>query len=285
MIPNRLLFYGPKGCGKSHFAKTLFRELDKLVLGWITVELKKSAILRDPNRNIKDGFEKIKGFEIQGILIEDFDILLDDLSDFKSARMNLLENIKAMDSKQILIATTRNPSDINEKILVDFDEIIPFYYQSKIDRLEILRVHSNIIRNIEFDATVNLNEIAEQTEWFSGKELEDLLVLAQSKNSSNVLSNEDIQDALATIRERINVESRIDEMKRLLDFTLKFCSLKPVREEVINRIKNLKIEFSEKEKIGKSDCADILELKPNFFGLGVNLNSLINRYKKKYYKN
>jgi len=235
--------------------------------------------------NINKDFEKIKGFEIQGILIEDFDILLDDLSDFKSARMNLLENIKAMDSKQILIATTRNPSDINEKILVDFDEIIPFYYQSKIDRLDILRVHSNIIRNIEFDATVNLNEIAEQTEWFSGKELEDLLLLAQSKSSTNVVSNEDILDALATIRERINVESRIDEMKRLLEFTLKFCSLKPVREEVIDRIKNLKIEFSEKEKIGKSDWTDILELKPNFFGLGVNLNSLINRYKKKYYKN
>jgi SpoVK/Ycf46/Vps4 family AAA+-type ATPase len=271
MTSNRLLFYGPKGCGKSYIAKILFGELNKSVSGWTTIELKKSAILRDPDKNIEKVFEKVKRFDVGGILIEDFDIFLDELSNFKSARMNLLENLKALNSKQILIATTRNPYDIDEKIILDFDEIIPFYYQNKNDRLDILKVHSKIIRNIKFDTSVNLNEIAEQTEWFSGEELKDLLALTQNKN--NTICRADILDALTTIKDKINIKTRNDEMKRMLDFTLKYCTLKPAKEDVINCIKNLKIE--------KSDWINIIELKPNFFGLGINLNELINRLKKK----
>ncbi|MBA7490419.1 hypothetical protein ES702_00957 [subsurface metagenome] len=279
MIQNRLLFYGPKGCGKSYFAECFFGELEKLVLGWMTVELKKSAILRDPNRNIEKAFAGVKRFEIRGVLIEDFDSLLDDLTDFKSARRNLLENIKAISGKQILIATTRHPNSIDDKILLDFDDIIPFYYQNKKGRLDILRVHSKIIRDIEFDKSVDLNEIAGQTEWFSGEELEDLIILAQKKSNTNIVSKEDILDTSVTIRDRIIVENRINEVKRLLHFTLKYCTLKPARDELIDYAKNLKIDLSEQAKGDKLDWNKVIELKPNFFGFGVNLNELINRFK------
>lgn len=278
MIPYRLLFYGPKGCGKSHFAKCFFGELEKSIPRWMTVELKKSAILRNPDKNIEELFVKIRDFKIQGILIEDLNILLDDLAEFKSARNTLLENIRAINGNHILIATTRNPNNIDEKILIDFDDVIPFYYQNREARLDILRVHSEIIRKVKFDRSVDLNKIVDQTEWFSGKELEDLIVSAQQKSNTNIVNREDILDALDIIKNRIIIENRIREMKTLLSFTLKYCTLKSVKNELLADIKNLNIDFSlEKSKDIKLDWNKILELKPNFFGFGINLNELVDK--------
>lgn len=85
MLPNRLLFYGPKGCDKTLFAKVFFGEL-----GLTPLKLKKPEILKNPFDNLKEAFDLTDRLGLKGIIIEDFNDFLIDLYKFKSARRYLI---------------------------------------------------------------------------------------------------------------------------------------------------------------------------------------------------
>lgn len=284
MITNKLLFYGPKGCGKSQFASATFGEFAKLLPGWITVEVQKAQILESPIDNLKRVFEMINQYQVNGILIEDFDALLADLAASPAAKRFLLESIKKTSADQFLIATTRHPTKIEETIIADFDNVVPFYYLSECGRRDILRVHTEVIRKVALSADINLDYIAKRTAWFSGAELENVIINAINNSQGQIVQKQQIDEALSFIGSNISIPKRIEEMREVVDFAIKHCTINPVKNELLAYAEKLNLSLSDPQQKESIDLNKILELKPNFFGIGLNVNEIIERIKRRFKK-
>lgn len=286
MISNNFLFYGPKGCGKTSFASATFGEFSKVDPAWITVEIKKGRILESPIKNIKETFSTISQYHVNGILIEDLDLLISGLQANMAARQILIEGIKKIGENQVIIATTRNPDNIGDVILSEFDAIIPFYYPSEADRFDILRVHTQVKKQVPLAPDVDLLEIAKRTSWFSGGELENAVAWAINNSRGNIITLNVLNAAIDFFSSNISVPKRIQEMRDLVDFAIKHCTVQTIREELISYAKTLNIlsPASQSDRTNV-DLNKVLELKPNFFGLGVNINEIISAVRRKFKRN
>ena len=262
----------------------MFGEFSKAAPEWITVEIQKARILESPLENLKEIFSLIAEYQINGIIIEDIDALLTDLSGVPAAKRVLLEGIKKLGDRQLLVATTRNPTKIEDAILSDFDDIIPFYYPSESDRCDILRIHTQVKRHISLAANVNLSDVAKRTSWFSGADLENIIVWS-SKISGEVITLKTINEAIDFIGNGISVSKRVQEMKDVVEFAINHCTINTVREELLSYAGALNILQTAPEDSGSNiDLNKLLELKPNFFGLGLNLNEVIETIRRKLKK-
>jgi len=95
-----------------------------------------------------------------------------------------------------------------------------------------------------------LNEIAEKTEWFTGAEIEELVLRSARnalKNDRDKVTAEDFETALATFR--INYDARKEQMERYLRLAERFCNdaeflQNLVREQgLVDRVEILKKEL------------------------------------------
>lgn len=276
MLPNKFLFHGPKGCGKSKFARATFGELSKVVPEWFTAEVKKENLLEAPLDNVKKTFSAVAQYQINGILIEDIDTLLSDLSNFVAAKRALIEGIKQLKERQVLIATTRHPRKIDDDVLAVFDAIIPFYYPDENDRRDILKVHSQVVLRVDLADDVNLDYVAKKTSWFSGADLENIIVYASRISDGQKIHRKSIDEAISFISNGISISKRIQEMQDIVDFTIQHCTINSVKEQLLEYAAALKI-IQAKSESGSSlwDFHKILELKPNICGLGININEII----------
>lgn len=278
MNSNKFLFYGPKGCGKSLFAECFFGELKIHRPEFVYVVLPNDVIVKDPIEQIEEKFYTIKSFNVPGILIESIDFLLSDLANNKAAVRLLFESIKSINDDQYLIATTRNPSMISSEFLYYFDDILPFYYFDVDGRLDILKIHSSKFREIKYETDVSLEKVARMTTWFSGAELEELVVNAQNSCDGDKVTFDAIFRTYNFIKNRINEDARVKEIINLLDFTDKYCEINSVKEGFRTAIKDLNKDIlKNKGKFSLRFLNEIFELKPNFFGIGINLNGLISK--------
>lgn len=284
MIANKYLFYGPKGCGKSSFAGATFNEFSKSDPVWMTVEIRKASILESPIDRIREAFSTITRYGVRGILIEDIDLLLSGLSGQPGALQAMLEGVEEINDEQILIATTRNPKGINDVIMSKFDVLTPFYYPSENDRAGILRIHTQVKRQIHLEADVDLSAIAKRTQWFSGADLENIIIYANKNAHGQLLSLAKINEAIDFIGSTISATKRIQEMKDLVEYALNHCTINDVREELLSYAEELNILSSSQSFKTDVSINKILELKPNFFGLGLNINEIIESMRRKFRK-
>lgn len=222
-------------------------------------------------------------YHISGILIEDIEIILADLLHFVAAQRYLVEGIKQLKETQLLIATTRYPKTIEEDILRNFDTIIPFYYPDEKSRRDILRLHTEVRRHVNLVDDVNLDDIAKQTSWFSGADLENIILYASNISQEEKVNKESIDKAIRFISDGISISQRIAEMQEIVDFALRHCTINSVKEELLKHAASLNII---KTKPGSArsilDFHKLLELKPNFFGPGINVNEIIEMLKNRY---
>lgn len=231
MLANSTLIYGPQGCGKTLLAKFYFTEAQQQDKAWTTVELKASEVLQDPDVGLKKVFQAVERFHIQGLLIEDIDNLLSDLRNHLGARRYLLDQIKQVTKGQLIIATARKPEALKPEELAVFDDILPVLYPDLAERIQILQVHT---RNVIMDSSVNLEEIARLTEWWSGAELEELIAQSQP-NGAGVLSNNLLTQGIEAIAQRVIPEHRVERMRELLRFTDMHCAQNKIRSDVLTR--------------------------------------------------
>jgi SpoVK/Ycf46/Vps4 family AAA+-type ATPase len=282
MISNRFFFYGPKGCGKSAFASATFNEFSQRDPLWITVEIKKASILESPLERLREVFSEIGQYQVRGILIEDIDLLLSGLLEQPGAVQTFLEGVKELGDEQVLIATTRNPREIGDSILSQFDVKVPFYYPPEADRLDILRVHTRVRRQIRLEADVDLSDVAKRTPWFSGADLENTIIWAIKTANGEVLPLKAINEAIDFIGSSISVSRRLEQMKELVEFALNHCTINAVRDELLSYAEALNVLTSSQSSGTAVDLNKILELKPNFCGLGFNINEIIETVRRKF---
>ncbi|RLE42686.1 hypothetical protein DRJ16_04550 [Candidatus Woesearchaeota archaeon] len=252
--PRGILMLGPPGTGKTHFARALAKELklpflrlktEHIVSKWYGETERLMAKALDIAEEVApcilfideiDRFGKRGGIAEHETTRRSFSILLEWLGDERR--------------KTIVLATTNRPEDLDEAFIRvgRFDYLIPFLYPDYKARLEILKVHTSVIRKVPLAQDVSLTRIAEKTELFTGAELEELVLRAARnalKRDAETVSMSDFGNALGSFR--IDFNARKEQFERYLRLTELFCNdaqfLETLKRQTLSRIEALKEEL------------------------------------------
>jgi len=254
--PRGLLLFGMGGTGKTWFAKALAKEL-KLPFLRLRTENIVSKYYGETERSMARALELAEEIAPCVLFIDEIDRFgqRGQLGEHEATRRTfsiLLEWLGDARRKTIVIGTTNRPEDLDEAFIRvgRFDYIIPMLLPDLEARKQILHVHTKVIRKVPLAKNVDLNEIAEKTEWFTGAEIEELVLRSARnalKNDRDKVTAEDFETALATFR--INYDARKEQMERYLQLAERFCNdaeflQNLVREQGLeDRVKILKKEL------------------------------------------
>jgi SpoVK/Ycf46/Vps4 family AAA+-type ATPase len=225
-VPRGILLYGPPGTGKTWFAKALAKEIG---LPMITID--PSTFLRgivgETEARIKQVTQIIESLAPVIVFIDEFDqlalsrqaVMSTDSGVTRRTTNMLLSWLGDENRKSFVVGATNFVSDVDPAFLRPgrLDEVIPVFYPDFKARLEILKVHTSVIRKVPLK-DVNLEEIAKRTYMWSGAELEKLVIeatsLAMTENSEHV-TQEHFESALKSIE--VNVSEREQRLKQMIN--------------------------------------------------------------------
>jgi ATP-dependent 26S proteasome regulatory subunit len=183
-LPRGLLFYGPPGSGKTWFVEALAYELKMPFFKMGNIG---SRWYGESEQNITK-VQKIAEEVAPCILfIDEIDRwgMRGSSSEHEVTRKlfaQLLEWLGDRKRKSIIIGTTNVPKQLDPAFIRvgRFSDIIPILYPDLSGRAAILDVHLNILRKVPhtLDA-LDLDEVAKNTSYFSGAEIEGLVQFAQ----------------------------------------------------------------------------------------------------------
>lgn len=160
-IPNGILFYGPKGNGKTLFAKSFAEQLDCNHLK-VNVDVDYMENAKNIKKAINQAKEHFEKTGIRSIIqIDEFDGFLPTDSDnrFIAYMKDVLDNISAQYHATIF-ATTNYPEKINDIVIRPgrFSVAIPLAPANKANTLDIVKHYVKPFA----DNTVNCEEIANE---------------------------------------------------------------------------------------------------------------------------
>jgi len=228
--PRGILFFGLPGTGKTWFAKALAKELKLPFLRFRTEKIV-SKWYGETSRNIAKAIEVAEAVAPCVVFIDEIDRFgrrghLTEHEESRRAFSILLEWLGDDRRKTIVIGTTNRPEDLDEAFrrVGRFDYLIPFLLPDFNARLQILKVHTSIVRKVPLK-NVNLGKIAEDTEMWTGAELEELVLRAARyalREDANYVAMRHFEKALATFR--INYEQRKQQLQRYLQLAEQFTN-------------------------------------------------------------
>ena len=229
--PRGLLLFGMGGTGKTHFARALAKEL-KLPFLRLKTENIVSKYYGETERSMARALELAEEIAPCVLFIDEIDRFgqRGQLGEHEATRRTfsiLLEWLGDARRKTVVIGTTNRPEDLDEAFIRvgRFDYIIPMLLPDLEARRQILEVHTKVIRKVPLDKSVNLDKIARRTEWFTGAELEELILRSARnalKHDRTKVTAEDFETALATFR--VNIDARKEQMERHLRLAERFCN-------------------------------------------------------------
>ena len=229
--PRGLLLFGVGGTGKTWFAQSLAKELGLPFLRLRTENIV-SRYYGETERSMARALELAEEIAPCVLFIDEIDRFgqRGQLGEHEATRRTfsiLLEWLGDSKRKTIVIGTTNVPEQLDEAFIRvgRFDYIIPMLFPDLEARKQILKVHTSVIRKVPLTKDVELSEIAEKTEFFTGAELEELVLRAARnalKNDRTKVCFDDFDTALNTFK--INMDMRKEQMKRYLELAEKFCN-------------------------------------------------------------
>jgi hypothetical protein len=163
-------------------------------------------------------------------LIEDIDQLFMNLRSTVAALQLLVEKIQDEKGLQLMIGTARRPELMLDRELEIFTDIIPILYPDENERVEIIKVYT---RGCELDDSFDLKLVAQNTEWWSGEEIRQLI--NTSKLDDNLINSALLSHNINEISERIESGKRVKRMQELLNFTKEHSNIKSIREDSLSR--------------------------------------------------
>ncbi len=178
--PSGLLLYGPPGCGKTLLAKAVATESEANFISIKGPEVF-SKWVGESEKAIREIFRKARQSAPTIIYFDELDALAPQRGAYKGSQVyesvlnQLLTEMDGLeDSKNVAIIASTNRQDIIDPALLRpgrFDVLLLVPAPDLEARTEILKVHS---KGMPLANDVNLKEVAKQTEFFSGADLENL---------------------------------------------------------------------------------------------------------------
>lgn len=207
--PRGLLFFGPGGTGKTLFARALAKEL-----GLPFLRLKTENIVSrwygETERSMARALKFAEEIAPCVMFIDEIDRFgrRGQQGEHETSRRTfsiLLEWLGDHERKTIVVGATNRIQDLDDAFVRvgRFDYLIPVLYPDAEARKSILEVHTSIARKVPLDEDVDLTEIAERTENFSGAELEELVIRAARiafRRGADKVGWSDFEEALASFR-------------------------------------------------------------------------------------
>jgi len=229
--PRGLLLFGMGGTGKTLFAKALAREI-KLPFLRLRTENIVSKYYGETERSMARALELAEEIAPCVLYIDEIDRFgqRGQLGEHEATRRTfsiLLEWLGDARRKTVVIGATNRVEDLDDAFIRvgRFDYIIPMLLPDPEARRQILQVHTRVVRKVPLAKDVNLDEVAERTEYFTGAELEELVLRSARnalKNDRDKVTAEDFEVALSTFR--VNVDARREQMDRYLQLAERFCN-------------------------------------------------------------
>jgi len=238
--PRGILLYGPPGTGKTLLAKAVANESDANFISIKGPEVM-SKWVGESEKAVRELFKKAKQVSPSIVFLDELDSIAPRRGAYSGSHVTesvvnqLLTSIDGLESMEgvVIIGATNRPDIIDQSLLRPgrFDRLILTPAPDIKTREEILKIHT---KNMPLESNVNLKDIAEKTNGFSGADIEALCREA----------------AMIALRENIKVKK--------IDFNYFENALSIVRasltEDLINYYEKVAIELG--KGIAKKDKRD-----------------------------
>ncbi|MEM2445577.1 MAG: ATP-binding protein [Candidatus Bathyarchaeia archaeon] len=252
--PRGVLLFGMGGTGKTWFAKALSKEIGLPFLRLKTEQIV-SKWYGETERSMAKALELAEEVAPCILFIDEIDRFgqRGQIGEHETSRRTfsiLLEWLGDENRKTIVVGTTNRPQDLDEAFIRvgRFDYIVPMLLPDEKARLQILDVHTKIIRKVPLSKDVDLNSIAKRTEMFTGAEIEELVLRSARnalKENREKVTMQDFESALKTFR--INFDQRRKQLEEYLRLAERFCNdaefLQTLKSESVDRFELLKQEL------------------------------------------
>jgi len=231
-VPKGFLLFGPPGVGKTIAAKAFAKEV-KLPFILLKTENIFGRYMGESEQKMKTALNIAEEMSPSVLFVDEIDRFgkrreTNELDAGTSRRVfsQLLEYLGNKNRKTIFVGATNTPELMDEAFIRPgrLDYKIPFFYPNKEAREDILHVHTNIIRKIPLK-NIDLKEIADKTEFYTGAEIEELVLRAArnafNREKSEFVMQEDFDAALSTFK--IDALERERQISGFLATAKRFC--------------------------------------------------------------
>ncbi len=177
---NGILLFGPPGCGKTLLAKAIANESQSNFIAIKGPEIY-SKWVGESERAVREIFRKARQAAPSILYFDEIDAITsgrgsyEGTQTFSSIVNQILVEMDGIENRKgvIIIASTNRPDIVDSAFLRPgrFDRLIFVEAPDFEARLKILRVHT---KNMPLDEEVSLKKIAQNTEGYSGADLENV---------------------------------------------------------------------------------------------------------------
>ena len=236
--PKRVLLYGPSGTGKTQIAKAVINETDANIYFISGPEIM-SKFYGESEKHLRDIFEDAGKNTPSIIFIDELDSIAPKRGEttgeverrMVSQLLSLMGGEELREKKVIFIGETNRIDALDEVVRNKFDREIEICIPDEKGRQEILQIHT---RRMQIAEDVDINEIACDTEEFTGADLKKLCQEAAMHALRRILPEIDIEET--TPSEMMGeLEVRKEDFKE----ALKFISTQKQSGDLAQRVKKV----------------------------------------------
>ena len=233
--PKGVLMTGPPGTGKTLLARAVAAETESSFHSIAGPEIV-SKYYGESEKQIRDVFEEARNNAPAIIFIDEIDSIAPKRGESRdqtekrivSQLLTLLDGLKER-GQVVVMAATNRPDDIDEALRRPgrFDRELRINPPNEHGRREIIEIHS---RGMPIAADVDLDELAERTNGYTGADLEVLCKEAAMKSLKPYISSlKDITEKVPT-----NVLEKLEVTKAHFEEALTSVEPSAMREVLIN---------------------------------------------------